>query len=117
MGFAVLRTGELSFAAQRRLFSNARIVVGSHGGALTNMIYSYHRPMILELTHTHYGSVNYGWYQFLASLMDNWYAPLLHLLSNEQGSREYDQRSFVADLELIADTVTLLEEAARHDQN
>ena len=70
----VVCTG-LTFLEQRRLFSNARLVVTPHGSGLNNAYFSNHRPMIVELTHDALGA-NRHWFRNLSALFTSEYALL-----------------------------------------
>ena len=48
-GFEVVTPGDLSVTEQARIFSEAEIVVGPHGGGLTNMIFCAPGTRIIEL--------------------------------------------------------------------
>lgn len=49
LGFVCVDPGSLSFAEQMSLFSNARMVVGVHGSALTNLLFSPRGGCLIEL--------------------------------------------------------------------
>jgi len=51
-GFRAVDPGALSVAEQAALFSDAGIVVGAHGAALTNAIFMGEGASLIELTHT-----------------------------------------------------------------
>lgn len=48
-GFEIIRCEELSFEAQVTLFSEASVIVGSHGAGLTNIIFAPHTAKIIEM--------------------------------------------------------------------
>ena len=83
LGFAIAEPGCLTYDEQRKIFSNASLVIGSHGAALTNMIYSYNHPTIIELTHPYYGPIQYGWFQNLAAVMGNSYGAYISSVPEE----------------------------------
>jgi Glycosyltransferase 61 len=65
--------GQLSHAEQRRRFAEARMVIGTHGGGLTNALYSDKRCAVLEIiSDTH--NPNRAWYERLFHLLEHPYA-------------------------------------------
>jgi capsular polysaccharide biosynthesis protein len=48
-GFEVVRPGEMTVGAQADLFSQADMVIGPHGGGLTNMMFCAPGTTIIEL--------------------------------------------------------------------
>ncbi|MDM3861013.1 MAG: glycosyltransferase family 61 protein [Aphanizomenon gracile PMC644.10] len=48
-GFEIFHTEKLSFASQVKLFSEAKVILSSHGAGLTNMLFSSSSALILEL--------------------------------------------------------------------
>ena len=49
MGFTIYRVGELNFFEQIYLFQNAKIVVGAHGAAFTNLIFCKEYTKVLDI--------------------------------------------------------------------
>ena len=47
-GFKIVRAEEYSFEEQIQLFNSAKVIMGPHGGGLTNMIFA-NDPLIIEL--------------------------------------------------------------------
>ena len=103
-GFTVISPGTLTFSDQRRAFSNARVIVGSHGGALTNQLYSNHAPAVVELTHDRYGADQQTWFRHLASVLGGPYAPIVHAIGLEQRERGYSEIQFAADISNVLET-------------
>lgn len=48
-GFEILRLGELPWAEQVRMFSEARLVIGAHGAGLVNVIFSPRQTTLVDL--------------------------------------------------------------------
>ncbi|HYG89660.1 MAG TPA: glycosyltransferase family 61 protein [Azospirillum sp.] len=48
-GFERVMPGELSFAEQERLFTEARVIVGAHGAGLTNLLFAGPHTTLIEL--------------------------------------------------------------------
>ena len=48
-GFAVYKVGELNFFEQIYLFQNAKIVIGAHGAAFTNLIFCKENTKVLDI--------------------------------------------------------------------
>ena len=48
-GFTVYRVGELNFFEQIYLFQNAKIVIGAHGAAFTNLIFCKENTKVLDI--------------------------------------------------------------------
>ncbi len=111
-GFFIIKAGEMSFDEQRQAFSNCRIIVGSHGASLSNMLYSHNRPHILELMHERYARVQYEWFQFLAAVAGNQYVPVIHPLTDKQNDRDYYTTDFTADIDLIITDIKKLQSIA-----
>jgi hypothetical protein len=106
LGFVIVRPGQLSFAEQKRVFSNAEVIIGSHGAALTNMIYSQCNPAIIELTHDRYGPVQYNWFRNLAAVMGYRYGPLVSVLTEAQRALDYYNTEFTV---AVAEAAGLIE--------
>jgi capsular polysaccharide biosynthesis protein len=49
LGFISYNLENISFIDEVRLFSQAEIIIGTHGSGLTNMIFSQNRPIIIDL--------------------------------------------------------------------
>ena len=48
-GFTVYKVGELNFFEQIYLFQNAKIVIGAHGAAFTNLIFCKENTKVLDI--------------------------------------------------------------------
>ncbi|HEY9636739.1 MAG TPA: glycosyltransferase family 61 protein [Coleofasciculaceae cyanobacterium] len=48
LGFVSYTLETMNFAEEMRLFSQAEIIIGTHGSGLTNMIFSQNRPTIID---------------------------------------------------------------------
>ena len=48
-GFSKYKVGELSFFEQIYLFNNAKIIIGAHGAAFTNLVFSEPNTKIIEI--------------------------------------------------------------------
>jgi hypothetical protein len=66
---------KLRYDQQRRLFGQARLVVGTHGGGLTNALYGGPRCAVLELI-CDVSDNNRGWYHNLFHLLGQRYAAI-----------------------------------------
>ena len=49
LGFSIHRTGQMSFFEQIYLFNNAKIIVGAHGAAFTNLIFCKPKTKVIEI--------------------------------------------------------------------
>jgi capsular polysaccharide biosynthesis protein len=49
LGFQRIFAGQLTFAQQATIFSQAKIIIGIHGAALTNLVFASERTKIIEL--------------------------------------------------------------------
>lgn len=58
-GFEIFHTEKLSFASQVKLFSEAKVILSSHGAGLTNMLFSSSSALILELFEPIAGGTHY----------------------------------------------------------
>lgn len=105
LGFRVVMPGRLSYAEQRRVFSNASVIVSSHGAALTNMVYSHRAPAIIELTHPFYGPTQYGWFRDLASAMGYRYGAYISDIAPECHGMSYNDTFFDVDVPELAGLV------------
>ncbi len=48
-GFEIVKTGQLDFISQINLFNNAKMVVGPHGAAFSNLIFCKKKTKVLEI--------------------------------------------------------------------
>jgi capsular polysaccharide biosynthesis protein len=49
MGFSIHKTGAMSFFEQIYLFNNAKVIVGAHGAAFTNLVFCKPKTKIIEI--------------------------------------------------------------------
>ena len=49
MGFSIHETGKMSFFEQIYLFNNAKVIVGAHGAAFTNLVFCKAKTKIIEI--------------------------------------------------------------------
>ena len=49
LGFSIYKTGELSISEQIYLFNNAKIIIGAHGAAFTNLVFCKPNTKIIEI--------------------------------------------------------------------
>jgi len=49
MGFSIHKTGTMSFFEQIYLFNNAKVIVGAHGAAFTNLVFCKAKTKIIEI--------------------------------------------------------------------
>ena len=49
MGFSIHETGKMSFFEQIYLFNNAKVIVGAHGAAFTNLVFCKPKTKIIEI--------------------------------------------------------------------
>lgn len=102
IGFTTVSPGSMSFDQQRDVFANARLIVGAHGAALTNMVYAHTPPAIVELSHTAYGEVQYNWFRHLAAVFGGAHGAAISVIPEEFRRRSYD------DIYFLVDTAALL---------
>jgi hypothetical protein len=105
VGFFTLKPGLMSYEEQRCAFSNARVIVSSHGGALTNMLYSHRRPSIVELTHPFYGPIQFTWFRHLASVIGSRHAAIVCPVATEYIGRPYKDVYFRVDTDLVLNAI------------
>ena len=79
-GFEVFDPGALSFSEQVRLFSEAAVVVGEHGAALTSLAYVPRGTQVLELMHPAVP----GWIVFCFLAICEQVGARHHMLTGEQ---------------------------------
>jgi hypothetical protein len=101
VGFTVVEPGRMTYDQQRITFSNASVVVGSHGAALTNTIFSHLPLTLVELTHPFYGTTQYGWFQNLAAVMGNRYGALINEVPEQSRGVNYNETYFRIDVDKI----------------
>ena len=65
-GFLIIKLSKLSFNEQIELFNKAKIIIGSHGAGLTNIIFSEPSTQIIEI-----GNPNVDGAVVEAKLLDN----------------------------------------------
>lgn len=71
-GFISYTLENMNFLEEVRLFSQAEIIVGSHGSGLTNMVFSQNQPTIIDL----FGSWYTNWFFNLSASLGCQYACL-----------------------------------------
>jgi len=49
MGFSIHETGKMSFFEQIYLFNNAKVIIGAHGAAFTNLVFCKPKTKIIEI--------------------------------------------------------------------
>lgn len=54
LGFERISAGQLTFAQQARVFAHAKVIIGVHGAALTNLVFAPEGAKIIELFPDHY---------------------------------------------------------------
>ena len=59
LGFEVVDPGTLSYEAQVRLFAEAELVVGEHGGGLGNIGFCQPETLVIELFHPRHNDLCY----------------------------------------------------------
>lgn len=70
IGFTPIVCGEMSYAQQENVFANAQVILGPHGGALTNMAFAPAGTSIIEIFH---GLQFNSWYKNLANILGHRY--------------------------------------------
>ena len=59
MGFSIHETGKMSFFEQIYLFNNAKVIVGAHGAAFTNLVFCKPKTKVIEIIpKSHSNTVN-----------------------------------------------------------
>ena len=54
LGFEIFSPGKMTVAEQARIFAEARAVVGPHGGAMTNVVFTNPGALVIEFFHPRY---------------------------------------------------------------
>ena len=49
MGFSIHKTGKMPFFEQIYLFNNAKVIVGAHGAAFTNLVFCKPKTKVIEI--------------------------------------------------------------------
>lgn len=75
LGFTIVVPGELTVREQIAAFSRARVVVGAHGAALTNIMFTPPGAAIVEITNTKTRHMND--FRFIASQMGQAYVEIV----------------------------------------
>lgn len=70
LGFDIIYTEDLSFIEQVRLFSNAKLIVGSAGSAYANLVFCSKECKVIMLTMGDGNDVSYHFFHKLANLVD-----------------------------------------------
>ncbi len=95
-GFKVIEPGRMSFEAQVRAFAAARIVVGTHGAGLTNVIWAPPGALLLELVPEHLDDTGY---RFLSALAGHQHHYLI--------CRQFEHRNGTAFADIEVDVALL----------
>lgn len=98
LGFVPIVCGDLSYREQEEAFANAEMIVGPHGGALTNMAFSPPGTKILEIFH---GLQLNGWYKNLANILGHRYGFVGFDPPESERDRGWDA-GFAVDVEAVA---------------
>jgi Glycosyltransferase 61 len=96
--------GQLSHAEQRRRFAEAKMVIGTHGGGLTNALYAGKRCAVLEII-SDTQNPNRAWYHRLFQLLEHPYVAVNCLAEGSDWEAPYR-----ADPGLVIEAVKALEE-------
>jgi capsular polysaccharide biosynthesis protein len=73
-GFSVVRAEKLSLPQQVRTFSKAKVVLGAHGGGLTNILFSPPSALLLELQDARFAPRR--WFWKVASILGHHYSTM-----------------------------------------
>jgi len=96
-GFEIVHLEHMSAEEQIRLFSNAECIIGSHGAALTNLIYSKN-PKVIELIPADSWGLGY-------------FIPLTHTMNGQHRAivgnwENYSGEDFSVDISAVLDAVS-----------
>lgn len=72
-GFVSLNMAGRSFTEQRRIFSRAKVVISTHSGGMTNLLFAHHPIVVIELGHEWHRTV---WYKNLCLMRGHKYVHL-----------------------------------------
>lgn len=100
LGFVAIEPGALSFRDQIRIFSEAEIVVGLHGSAFANIIFSRPGCIVIDILPEHWADVGGGWVQNVTNLFQQEY---VHIVSKSVPLGP--GHAVVADIGLVVDRV------------
>jgi len=95
-GYEIVRLEELTFAAQLRLFSEAKVVLSLHGAGLANIIYSPTSTHVVEIIDPSFPNPEYF---DLATAMGHFYWMVKGSPVGEPRPGYHDIRVDVSDLE------------------
>jgi capsular polysaccharide biosynthesis protein len=80
LGFEVIRPEQLSFPEQVQIFSRAKVILGTFGAGLTNILFSPQPALVVELQDTKFAPRR--WYWKLASLLGHRYCTITGPISS-----------------------------------
>lgn len=100
LGFVAIEPGALSFRDQIRIFSEAEIVVGLHGSAFANIIFSRPGCIVVDILPEHWADVGGGWVQNVTNLFKQQYVYIV-----SQSIAIGHGHAIVADVDLVVDRV------------
>lgn len=106
-GAAIIVPGQLHVVDQIALFSGARVVIGAHGGALTNIAFCSDGAAVYELMPSHYPNPCFNRLAQARGL-DYW----VDMFASDGGGLEH-QQSWDVDLDVVRRRLAALREAAR----
>jgi hypothetical protein len=106
-GVAVVVPGLMSVAEQISLFSGARIVIGAHGGGLTNLVFCPDDAIVYELLPSHYLNVCFNRLA-QAKGLDYW----ADMFASDGQGHDH-QQSWQVDIEVFKRRFAAIREAAR----
>ncbi len=101
LGFTSVEPGNMTYDQQRDAFANAKVIVGSHGAALTNLVYSHRSPVLVELTHPYYGPQQYGWFRNLAAVRGSTYAAVVSPVPEQYLDKGYNGTNFRVNIDSL----------------
>ena len=96
-GFELIVPGNLSFEEQRRIFSEAGIIVGPHGAGLTNMIFAGRGAVMVELR-SNAGSMQH--FAQLAQQLGQRYIPIAASVGNTEIPGNHNSDFYLDPLEV-----------------
>lgn len=100
LGFVAIEPGALSFRDQIRIFSEAEIVVGLHGSAFANIIFSRPGCIVVDILPEHWADIGGGWVQNVTNLFEQQY---VYIVSKSIAIGH--GHAVVADVDLVVDRV------------
>lgn len=100
LGFFIVTETPRSISDQIKLYCNAKIIVGPHGAAFTNMVWSPPGTRIVEMVPT---TFDVQYYQKLSESSGNHYTKIL--CKNGRHARSGSSLDFRCDIPLVIDTI------------